>query len=260
MKNPFKAKQNSNEQERPKKIVTKKSTNVNVIEEKQEKVITSNNSDDATVKDIDKGLEKSDKDKPTKRGSYPIYDEQQFNTINSIFAPKTVFKRLVEKQLTIILLENTTEVAKVNDLLKKIIQSSVTSGLVCIISYGESVYKSEIVDYTELASIKYNENLSQETCLFDALVELETTVSNNYMRIKENEKDRTRITNIEIIGIGTCKDDCSKVKKEEGIACFCKVLSKPKVTTKYFCLTDESFIEAAEIGFHSIGAIFRNYQ
>jgi len=30
------------------------------------------------------------------------------------------------------------------------------------------------------------------------------------------------------------------------------------VITKYFCLAEENFINAAEVGFHSIGAIPKN--
>ena len=96
--------------------------------------------------------------------------------------------------------------------------------------------------------------------MFDALVELEFLVSNSYMKLEEKENEDILIDNIEVIGIGTCTDNCSKVSKEVAIDCFCKVARKPGITTKYFCLTDETFTQAAEIGFHSIGAIFKNYQ
>lgn len=254
MKNPFKAKQNSDNQERPKKITPQRTIRTDA--KKEEKEITTNNSTDTTVKDG----EKIEDNKKTEKDSYPIYEERYFNTINSIFAPKTVYKRLVDKKLTIILLENTTEVAKINDMLKKIIQSSVTSGLICIISYGDCVNKSEILSDFNDVDFSYNEHPSNKTCLFDALVELESLVSENYMNITEKEKERIRINNIEVIGIGTCKDNCSKAEKKEGIDCFNKVVIRPQVTTKYFCITEESFMNAAEIGFHSIGAIFRNYQ
>lgn len=254
MKNPFKAKQNSDNQERPKKITPQRTIRTDA--KKEEKEITTNNSTDTTVKDG----EKIEDNKKTEKDSYPIYEERYFNTINSIFAPKTVYKRLVDKKLTIILLENTTEVAKINDMLKKIIQSSVTSGLICIISYGDCVNKSEILSDFSDVDFSYNEYPSNKTCLFDALVELESLVSENYMNITEKEKERIKINNIEVIGIGTCKDNCSKAEKKEGIDCFNKVVIRPQVTTKYFCITEESFMNAAEIGFHSIGAIFRNYQ
>lgn len=257
MNNPFKAKQTSDNQEKTKKISLQKIIRTDVKkEEKQEIEKTKKNSTDTTAVEGEK-IKDSEKIGKT---SYPIYEERCFNTINSILAPKTVYKRLVYKKLTIILLENTTKTAKINDILNKIIQSSITSGLICIISYGESVSKSEILSDFNDVDFSYNEHSNNKTCLFDALVQLESLVSKNYMNITEKEKERIRINNIEVIGIGTCTDNCSKAEKKEGIDCFCKVVSKSQVTTKYFCITEESFMNAAEIGFHSIGAIFRNYQ
>ena len=108
-------------------------------------------------------------------------------------------------------------------------------------------------------SLLSEDNEQNAICLYDALKALEDLVNKEYMVIHEKEFERERINQIEIIGIGTCKDNCSVVSKEEGIESFCNVAKKLNITTKYFCITEESFVSAAEIGFHSIGAISRNY-
>lgn len=179
------------------------------------------------------------------------------NVIHTI-TPKTVFQPLVDKKLTIILIENTTKVAKESNIFLTDVKKLVPSGLVSIINYGSTVRQSEIVEVETFdKSIFLYDDIRDDACLYDALVDLESLVSREYMHI--DEKKRIRVSNIEIIGIGTCTDTCSKSSKEVGIDCFCKVASKFKVVTKCFCLTEENFIDAAEIGFHSIGAIIRNY-
>lgn len=135
--------------------------------------------------------------------------------------------------------------------------NNASSGLVKIINYDSNVRQSEIFKETDFSSSK---NIEGKACLFDALVELENLVSSSYMKVEEKEYEDIRIANIDVIGIGTCSDNCSKVSKKTAIDCFFKVARKPKITTKYFCLNEEAFIKAAEIGFHSIGSIFRNYQ
>ena len=79
------------------------------------------------------------------------------------------------------------------------------------------------------------------------------------MKIEEKETERVRINEIHIIGIGNCKENGSKISKEVALKYFKRVVNKKNVTTKYFCLSENSFVNAAEVGFHSIGAIYRKY-
>lgn len=176
--------------------------------------------------------------------------------------PVYVYKPSVDQKLSIILIENTAEVAKENDKLIKIIKKLVPTGLVSIIHYGKDIRKSEISEMLKLkdADFQCSEDAGDDACLSDALVILHKLVTEEYMVFKEETFRRTRVNDIEIIGIGTCKDNCSKNPKSVGINCFCDIAKKPKIVTKYFCLTEESFLEAAEIGFHSIGAINVNYK
>lgn len=183
-------------------------------------------------------------------------------TIKNAFFPKTVYKRLVNKKLTIILLENTATVAKQKDKVLQIVNNFVRSDLICIINYGSSVNASEVLDVHngKDLTIMYDESAGEEACLYDALIELEKIVSSQYLITKETEHERISIESIDIIGIGTCRDNCSTTPKDEAINKFYLMSLKSKVVTKYYCLTDEFFIGAAEIGFHSIGAISQAYQ
>ncbi len=183
-------------------------------------------------------------------------------TIKSTFFPKTVYKRLVNKKLTIILLENTSIVAKHKDKVLQIVDNFVRSDMICIINYGSSVNASEIIDVHngKDLTIMYDESAGVESCLFDALIELEKIVSSKYLVTEETEHERVSINSIDVIGIGTCTDNCSTTPKDEAMDKFYLMSLKSKVVTKYYCLTDEFFMAAAEIGFRSIGAISKTYQ
>lgn len=179
--------------------------------------------------------------------------------VKKIYYPIKPYKRLVNKTLIIVLIENTAQVAKEKEKVLQIINTIVKSDLVCFMNYSDVVQESEIIDVTS-NTILYDEGTGDRACLFDALVEVEKLVSSKYLVTEEKEKEKIFINNIEIIGIGTCIDNASKTSKEDALNSFLRVSSRQKVITKYYCLTDEYFIKAAEIGFHSIGSISRCYQ
>lgn len=176
--------------------------------------------------------------------------------------PAYVWKKLVEKKLTIILIEDTTLVVNEKDKLVKIIKSITAEGKACIITYGEDVKQSEIFDVLPNAGIPFpaNDNVGDTACLYDALIAVEKLVSDKHTKTEETDTQRIMIKDVDVIGIGTCTDSGSKATKEEAFDAFHKVTSRNRVMTKYFCLTEGSFLNAAEAGFRSIGAIFRNYQ
>lgn len=189
--------------------------------------------------------------------------KDSLNNENVSFFSKYTYKQLVSKKLTIVLLEGTAEVAKKKESMMKIIKSLVSSGLLIIINYGSYVTISETFDVSDLnndSTFSYKEIVSDEKCLYDALVQLETIVNNMYKKIEEKEKEKVMVNSIEIIGIGTGTDNCSKATKKTGVESFYNATNKSGIISKYFCLTEETFIDVAEIGFHSIGSISRNYQ
>lgn len=219
-------------------------------------VVTNQNKDKKTTNNVSNQTQNV-KRVETQPHAVPYNTDVDYGAIQRTF----FFKRLIDKKLTILLIENSSKVSKEKESLIKIVKSFVTEGLVSVINYGATVRQSEIVDVSAFDNITflYDNNTGDMACLYDALVALQNLVSKKYMLIEENETERVRVNKIEVIGIGTCRDGCSKVSKEVGIDCFCKVADKTEVITKYFCLTEETFMDAAEIGFRSIGAILRNY-
>lgn len=176
--------------------------------------------------------------------------------------PSYVYKRLVEKKLTIILIEDTQLVMKEKDKLVKIIKNITADGKACIITYGDTVRQSEIFDVLPNGGIPFpvNENVGDTACLYDALIAVEKLVADKHTKTEETATQRIMIKDVDVIGIGTCTDNGSKATKEEALDAFHKVASRHRVMTKYFCLSEGSFMNSAEVGFRSIGAIFRNYQ
>lgn len=179
----------------------------------------------------------------------------------------------VDTKLTVILIENTEDVAKEKDkleaIVKKIVASektvtfgkNVTSGKVCVINYGSLVREGKVINAKDFdcSELICEEDIGANACLFDALIALEGVVEENYKKTEELKNKRIRTKEIEIIGIGRCVDNCSISSREIAIESFCRVAKYRDVTTKYFCLSEESFVDTATIGFHSIGAIARNY-
>lgn len=166
-----------------------------------------------------------------------------------------------ETKLTIILIENTEEVAKEKDKLEKIVKSLATTGYVCVINYGTTVREGKKIESTlfECNTLLCNEDVGTEASLYDALVILENVVKKYYKSVGWLKFRRARITTIDIIGIGRCFDNCSVASIEKGIEAFENAVSFAGATTKYFCLSEDGFIDAATIGFRSIGAITRSY-
>ena len=186
------------------------------------------------------------------------YGATQQKGFGKAFIPKLLE---VDTRLTIILIENTEAVAKEKDKLEKIVKNLVSAGKVCVINYGSLVREGKIVDAKQFdcSNLLFKEDIGENACLFDALSALEDVVEKNYKKIEETKHKRIRITNIDIIGIGRCMDNCSITSRESAIESFLVVAKHRDVNTKYFCLSEESFVNAATIGFHSIGSIARNY-
>lgn len=175
--------------------------------------------------------------------------------------PSYVYKPLVDEKLTILLVENTSEVAKELPTIIKIINGIVKQGVVCIINYGSKYKQSVIMPVSKINSreILISTDLGENACLYDALVMVEFLVSQKLLSIEEKEKQRVKISNIDVIGFGTCKEQGSKVLKEFAISAFARITDNNRVVTKYFCLTEANFLQVAEVGFHSIGSMSRNY-
>lgn len=172
---------------------------------------------------------------------------------------RIVYKQRIRRNITIFLIENTTQSIKERNNLLKIIGGQSKTELVCIINYGKKVKVNTIPNFSIFGNKFFlnDKEVGEEKCLFDALVELEKLVSRQCLL--EDATKKIIANNIMIIGIGTCTDNSSETAKEKAIDCFFRVRKIPTVKTKYFCLTESTFLQAAEIGFESIGAIYREY-
>lgn len=218
------------------------------------------------VKDIEKNAEAVNSGEEKK-----IKKVQVANDVDSSYAPLVTepfpkskivyYKPPVSKKLTVILVENTAKVLKEKEMLVKIVKNLVPTGLICIINYGSIPRQSKIIDISSFDDTMFlcDDIAGDVACLYDALIMLDGLILEKYMTIEEINNQRININQCDVVGIGTCKDIGSVFSKEDAIQCFCRVSKRAGITTKYFCLTEENFMDAAEIGFHSIGAIFRNY-
>lgn len=178
--------------------------------------------------------------------------------IGGTFLPE--YKPLVKKKLTVLMIENTNQMAEQKVILTRILKSLQVTDLLCVINYGSTVHKGKIIKASEWNASDFlrEDDLGEKACLYDALVDLEAFVSTQYFKTEENEKEKVQINSVEVIGIGTCKDNGSKNSEDSALERFYWLSNKTYVITKYFCLTEDNFLDAAKVGFRSIGAIIRN--
>lgn len=164
-------------------------------------------------------------------------------------------------KLTIVLIENTSMVEKQKEDLKKIVKSVGNTGFVSLINYGSTIRIMEKVEASvfDCSEIINETDVGEDACMYDALVALEEIVNSNYGIVEFKGFKKYRINKIEVIGIGRAIDNFSAYSMEKGLEEFKKVASRPNVVTKYFCLSEKEFINAATIGFRSIGAIRRTF-
>ena len=175
---------------------------------------------------------------------------------------KEIYARPVyeEKKLTIVFVENTKQVASEVKKLEQIVKSLITTGFICVVNYGSTVRKSEIMDIAnfDYSKLFFLDDLGENASMYDALVDVEDVVKDNYNKHIWSQCKRARISSIDIIGFGRCVDNYSRLSREVGIKCFERTTYHADFVTKYFCLSDKFFVDASSLGFRSIGSINSN--
>lgn len=163
-------------------------------------------------------------------------------------------------KLTILLVENSVEVAKLKDKLDIIVKSLGATSFIYVINYGSAVRENTIVEANTFSSSQLlcEDCIGDKMCLYDALSVLKDVVKKYYNHTEWLKFKKVKITSVDIIGIGRGVDNCSIASFETAISDFNEATLNPNVVSKYFCLTEESFINVATIGFHSIGAIAKS--
>lgn len=177
--------------------------------------------------------------------------------ITKINKTMLVYKPTVNIKLIILLIENTQELIEQKERIQKIVTDFLSEGKVIILNYGKTINISELKQEEDLDNNKiFTDEVNKETTLFyDTLVEVEKIVREKYLYVEETEKLKIKINEIKIIGFGTCKDTGSETTKKEAIKKFYEAVKYAKIATEYYCITEEFFVEAAEIGFYSIKSI-----
>lgn len=169
---------------------------------------------------------------------------------------KEVFKQLLNKKLTIILLENSQMATNFKDMILKIIHRLDKDSYICVITYGNTISiskKCKIEDFQDENLLNEND-LSNKYCLYDSLEILAEVIKDARHKVIENLFERHAIKYIDVIGIGSGLDIGSKMSKSEAVICFDKILNTDNINTKYFCFSEDTFIDVATLGFRSIGA------
>ena len=129
--------------------------------------------------------------------------------------------------------------------------SSDPDQLVTIVRYGENI---ETTTYNEKDNIIFDDKEPEKILFYDSLVEVSELVKRLY-----TEQKMFRIVSVELICIGNCEDKESKKSKETAIKELNEIIQKYDIKNKYYCLSENEYLEAAEIGFHLIGSITTPY-
>lgn len=171
------------------------------------------------------------------------------------FVP-TVLPKFENRKINIILLENSPKASKMKlDILKIFSKAFNANDFICVINYGEKVKKGETCRFKDfdITQVLNAEFKNKEILFYDALKILDSVVSVDSKKTWKDSYENSKITEISIIGIGEGIDVGSKVSKGEAISYFNKIVNKPNISTKYFCFTEDTFVEVAAMGFNSIG-------
>lgn len=175
-------------------------------------------------------------------------------------SPKTTFytcrPKIIDRKLTIVLLENSVRSEEVKQNVLKIISRLSDDDFICVIQYSNTVEIGNICKVKEFdkAVILKGKEENKQVHFYDAIESLKRIVETNYHKKEKNNNEEILITEIDIFGIGTGADVGSKSSIEEAIKQFNQITYNKSIKTKYFCFTENTFAKVAAIGFHSIGA------
>ena len=167
------------------------------------------------------------------------------------------YPRIVNKKLTIFLLENTKKSIDAKNTILKIIHKFSSSDLVCFITYGSTVKVGQVKKMSNFNTEKLLniDDLNDNACFYDALQILHQVITIALNRVQDEKfgNDKYKIESIDVIGIGSGLDVGSKSSKDDAMESFSEIIEK-RIETKYFCFSEDNFTEVASIGFRSIGA------
>ena len=223
-------------------IFNLKTQNIPQVEKKEETTKQDSTTVTTTIsKNKDKGITIKDAENAKEDKAIP----------KGTVIPTLQIPRLESKKVTIMLLENTPfmKQLKIERIATNI--SSDPDQLVTIVRYGENI---ETTTYNEKDNIIFDDKEPEKILFYDSLVEVSELVKRLY-----TEQKMFRIISVELICIGNCEDKESKKSKETAIKELNEIIQKYDIKNKYYCLSENEYLEAAEIGFHLIGSITTPY-
>lgn len=223
-------------------IFNLKTQNIPQVEKKEETTKQDSTTVTTTIsKNKDKGITIKDAENAKEDKAIP----------KGTVIPTLQIPRLESKKVTIMLLENTPfmKQLKIERIATNI--SSDPDQLVTIVRYGENI---ETTTYNEKDNIIFDDKEPEKILFYDSLVEVSELVKRLY-----TEQKMFRIVSVELICIGNCEDKESKKSKETAIKELNEIIQKYDIKNKYYCLSENEYLEAAEIGFHLIGSITTPY-
>lgn len=168
-----------------------------------------------------------------------------------------VIKPVVNKKLTILLVEETSEMLPyATRLLNKNVEVVNKDDFLCIIRYSENVETVvKIKDKFNEVELKANvDTTNDKKSFYDALKKAYEIVMQYSIGTIEDSINRYRVCEFEIVGMGTASDNSSEITFEEAIKEFDKILNKG-IKTRYFCIDDVYMKNAAAFGFRTIGSM-----
>lgn len=168
-------------------------------------------------------------------------------------------ERIKDRKLVILLIENSLDVYKYKEEIKMIIKNAILGNLVCTINYSSNVEEDYFSKYKDVLSSLVFSNTNTSKNLYDSIKRLNDIILENNYKTIDIDFEKNKIKEIEVIGFGTCVDNMSNISKEYIQRLFSDISYRSNIKTKYFCLTEKNIIDAAEIGFRSIGVIERKY-
>ncbi len=168
-----------------------------------------------------------------------------------------VIKPVVNKKLTILLVEETSEMLPyAARLLNKNVEVVNKDDFLCIIRYSENIETVvKIKDKFNEVELEANvDTTNDKKSFYDALKKAYEIVMQYSIGTIEDSINRYRVCDFEVVGMGTASDNSSKITFEEAIKEFDKILNKG-IKTRYFCIDDVYMKNAALFGFRTIGSM-----
>lgn len=172
------------------------------------------------------------------------------------------YKPTKKVKMVVVLVEESTKmnefVGKANKIISKYVSED---SLICILRSGKTVSETDVLPKKELA---LKERLimdgikTEDSCFYDAILRISELVEEYRGKKIEKEKENLIVEGIEIFGVGTGTDNCSKATVIDAMKAFKKIL-KMGIITKYFCVNEIYMPGVATIGFRSIGSMSSTY-